>query len=551
MGPTGGQDPNVMNQGNLADIKQAVAMMMEQQQANEPKPRPPTDQEAAQLKQKAMEMLQAKGMGAKAGGAPAGPPAAGAPPPPQGMPQLPMGGPANVPPATGKDSANEALDGLLNAATASAPPSADVKPPAPAAPGQPGWNQRIDSNVSDIDKLLEQARKIQSPTPPAGNPYAGMAAGMGFGGPNASLMKSAPGTPAVPHEQVGNETLNTVGDAFQKITGNQEEPSTTAPEAPPQMSDDELMAAMKRIHSDTPSNTLPNNGKPDKGMSPGGNFENFHPGEDKTNSVTPDVMNMAVSVATKAMQAGIDSTDKAKVWLNNTNPEFKSLMDDPEYKAMLDQYEKEYAEAKQRTDQAGPGVAQYIAAALLGLAGAHPAVIQSVLHGDQAKYAGREQLAGENLMQSRLKGLADRQKGHQDTIAANRLAEQDKIANMKEAGANRRADQEFNYKRLQSGRGENLKLAMEYLKAGETAVTHKERIAAAAKAAPYLKIENEYRKKLGEPILTENELEQQLKTQAPAQGQQPGNPQSMAPQQPPQPSQGMQQASMRLLGLGA
>src|SRR5450631_4271668 len=57
MGPDGAtsQDPN-------ADITQALTAMMEKQQEGEPQPRQPTPQEAQQLKQAGMQMLQAKGM---------------------------------------------------------------------------------------------------------------------------------------------------------------------------------------------------------------------------------------------------------------------------------------------------------------------------------------------------------------------------------------------------------------------------------------------------------------------------------------------------------
>ncbi len=557
MGPISGTDPN-QTPGQFDDVKDAIAQLMQQQQANEPKPRNPTPDEVNQIKQTAMQMIQRKRMGQSGPQGAPGPAgqvgqAAPPPPPPQGMP--PQGGPANVPPATGPGSANNALDDILMSAKAQTPLGADVKPPVNFQAQKADTLSSIDETLKFMEGMNKNRASSPPLTPPGQYDMSGMDALINeartpetpsirppaFDAMNALKLGLKLNPATMVQQGVVNKMMEDPQGSQNKVTEGLKGAANVAGD----------LAGTGRIFNDQPKATpevaapAPSAPSHPDTSSPSGTFENFHPGEDKT--PTPEVMNSVISTADKVFQSGIDTIDKAKVFIGN-DPEFKGILQDPDYKALLDKLENEYATAKQRTDSARPGAAQYIAAALLGLAGMSPQVIAHVLHPDAGVNQEREQLAGQSLMQAQLRGLTDSHKQRQDALGQKRLDEQDKIAQMREQGMNRRADQEFNFKRMDSGRQANLKLAMQYLKSGEMAVTHREKVAAAAAAAPYLKIENEYRKKLGEPALTEQQLMEQLKSAPTTPAPQP---QSMGSPQQQQPSQGMQQSAMRLIGLGA
>lgn len=176
---------------DMERVKQALAKLLEQQQAGEPSPRQPTPEESQQLHQAAQQLV--------AGGDQAPPsPASGPsradlmgrqPAPPQApAPQAPQGNP---------------YAGMAAGGGFGGPSPEMMKTPGnPNAPGA--------------------AKPEPEAGPPPANPYAGIAAGMGYGAPNANLLRSAPGKPHRPHDETAQETVSTLNDAFAKITGNYE-----------------------------------------------------------------------------------------------------------------------------------------------------------------------------------------------------------------------------------------------------------------------------------------------------------------------------------------
>jgi len=567
MGPVGGaQDPNVQG-GQFDDIQQALAMMMEQQQQGGPQ-RPPTAAEDAQLRQKAMEMVQQKkAAGGMNPGAPSPGAASGAPtPPPPGQPPMggPPQGPANIPPATGQGSANEALDQLLMAAKAQTPQAQDVKPPMNFEAQKQDTLGSIDKTLAagkeaESDRqLMEMMKRIHSDNPK--NTLNGLGSSGAPQAPGPSWGAFGPqNTPPI-----NIPSLTGAGVDFDKpmlsIPTSSERPAAPArdaqqtPSQPPSsqqpMSDDELMATMKRIHSDNPQNTLPNNGLPQ----PSG------PMSDEENAQYQKMAEQAQGVGDKVAASGVDDMDKAKIWLNNNAPQYKSLMDDPEYKALLSKYETEYENAKQRTDSAKPTVGQYIGAALLGLAGVHPQVIQNYLHGDQANLQNRESLAGEQLMKAQMYGLADKQQAYRQNTVQQKMDEQQKIQDMKEKGLNERQDKQLQQQRDREDRHSNMSMILQLLRNRGQTYSQKEKANIDNQLKPLIQIENMHRQGLNKQPVTAEQIDAFRRSvdipggaqQAQPPAQNGMTPQGMAPQgQPQQPNQGMQQSALRLIGLGA
>ncbi len=445
--------------GQLDDVKDVITKLLEQQQANEPVPRPPTPQEEQQIKQTAMTMLQQKGLtpnlqqeAVAQNGQPNQP-----------VPQAPAETAKPMMASPMPDQASSALDDLLS--SASQPPGPQEQPPeqpwnpqdamkrlvtndpnypwkdntfsVPTAPKQAG--------ISDADKAAayKKLKEIQ------GGIVDYYDSRMPLIGPERWERSAAAGPNAVRLEDVKKrdpvDFFRTEGPKImsqsymkgipvldQKYKEAQDliaklQPSAPGALTPEQTKAQEKINALPGAYTPEEKQTLLGTDKTTpQPAAPEEAAQQQQPrmvqGSDEHNAhIAENVAPQARETADKIIQAGGDTPDKADVIMKS------QLGDDPEIDKAIAEARQTYEQIRNLNNQP-PTVAQYIGAVLVALAGGSPQVIQAILHPAQHLNAEREHLAGENLMKLNLAKAANRTrlldiraKQGDDSIAQRRL----------------------------------------------------------------------------------------------------------------------------------
>lgn len=480
------QGPTQQQPGQMDDVKEAVAQLMAQQQANEPAPRPPTPQEADQIKQTVVQQLRANGALPAQGTPSPGMTIGNQAPPPQ---QEPPVGPPRPP----------GMDGMGN--------------PMPWVPGPAGMaGTNIDPSKAQDGKSgvnWGNAFDLMLKTNPATAPQYLAGKWAQDQGPGSVLEK-------------GKKLANIAGDVTGsgQIFNDEPKPLKAAAEAKPV------------THDEGPEEPATSEADEGDQIKPKGETGTPEHEAHLAKEVAPE----ARKVANSLVASGVDNPDKADIAIRS------KFHDDPELEKAISEARTTYDQLRQLNNEP-PTVVQYIGAILLGMAGAGPHVISNILHPGQALNAQREGMAGESLLKLQLAkaGMRGKQmdiqaKQGEDSMAQKRLDQQMSIFQQREG------DQQSHQKNVET------RAALE--KARDSAATdHRHFMDLAGKSVGAEKKKNldlaeQARQKkemfgqmLGEPTVEQMRQKNGMKPS--------GSPQSMAPQQ-----QQVSPSAMRLLGIG-
>jgi hypothetical protein len=243
----------------------------------------------------------------------------------------------------------------------------------PQIPGMP-WS-------NPIPQAAPRQQAAPSPIGPQPNPWAGMSAGMGFGGPSNDLLRRPTGRPDMPHDQRAGATVQGASDLFASITGNA--PDAQPKAAPPAM-------------------------QPGVGGGAGGQDSPGEPSllerlnEERMRSnqgfgMIPPGINDAVQDSVKQYGIAQDDFEQAQFALK------QEFQDTPEIDNALNSAHQMLAEARANRKQ--PSAWDFIAMALMNLSGIHPATSAAMVLGldDQGRREG--------MLEDRIFGLEDARSG--------------------------------------------------------------------------------------------------------------------------------------------
>lgn len=483
--PPGGQDPT----GD--DIQSALAQMMAAQQEGEPTPRPPTPEEAQQLKQAGAQMMAAKQQGLTPTGQPNATPTL---PPPSG--QAPPTPPA---PGGGEQQAGQLMFGL----------SPDGgQPPSSPPPSPPPQNPRGNPNYVPSSALFDPATVT-----------AEQGMGVQFQDPEKPLF-----TPPKEHVYLGGlphtSTDKTLSPEEMEKEFGPSESSQKSQEAGAGM-DDLLKLAEEK------------GAAPEQGQS-----------EQDEHAELVKYAPEARKVADAIVASGANTPEKAEIVIRS------KFHDDPQLEQAIKEAKDTYNQLREVNNRP-PSTVQFIGAMLFGLLGAHPAVISSILHPDQHLNAMREQQSGENLLKLQLQRAhgfqqdqLNQQRMGEDSMAQKRMDQQKQLFQQGEDFKTQAAQRQHEQQMWQEQFKDASAKATKFRELMNTAIgAQKAQLEADAKDA-----ENRaefYRQMMGGPSRQQMEAQGLPRRPIPVQPK----PIGMGGQAPQGPQ--VSQSAMRLLGMGA
>lgn len=432
--------------GGMDDVKNAIAMLMQQQQQDDPTaPRQPTPEEASQLKQAGMQMMQAKGQMPGQAQTPPGPTP---PTPPVANPKAP---PALSPQAPSFMPGPSGQAGIPAGQPAALPETPNdqntfVGPPLPPGMGPMGDDQSK-KTFTNAELGLPAGARGTSKSPglkdlPASSGERGRQSNAEY------LLKNIPDenksdflwgllgnlNPAVTGARIGKRAFDAIADAVWPAghpghvagTGDSRFDKQSTGAQP-----DQTPIPDEATHEGVPDDEAVNAAANGPKGAPGSDEHLKHIAE----KVAPDARKTADAI----VASGANTPEKAVVAIRS------AYHDDPELEKAIAEAKATYDQIRQVNNQP-PTVVQFIGAILVGLAGGGPQVMQAILHPGAHLNAQREQMAGESLLklqmaraQSMMHQNEIAAKQGADSMAQKRIDAQMAIANQREAGIDERS----------------------------------------------------------------------------------------------------------------